>query len=164
VSGKYLVVACPRCDRRRVVEAGRKSTTCPGCGRSIDLTHARALVESPSVEDAQTFLGAAAAKAAGESLPRGPLKGEAGPGAEHERVLRSIAASVGGASGRTNQLKLILRRGFEAFGELTDADLARICTLGEVPWSGPELAEAALEQGLCARSKNGALLPLREGS
>lgn len=163
MSGRYHVVACTRCQRRRLVEAGRKSTTCPGCGRPVDLARARPLFESDSLEQARDFLGASAAKAEGASVPRGTLKGESAPRGEHERVLGSIAASVGAASGRTNQMKLILRRAFQAFGQLAQDDLSRICTLAELPWSGEELAEAALEQGLCARSATGALIPLREG-
>lgn len=163
MGGRYNVVACLRCTRRRLVEAGRKSATCTGCGASIDLARARALFESNSQEEAQAFLGAAAAKAEGHAPPRASVEGAGGLRGERERVLGAIASSVGAASGRTNQLKLILRRGFEAFGELGPKDLARICELAELPWSAAELTEAAFEQGLCARSEKGALIPLREG-
>ncbi len=98
--GNFRVVACPRCERRRIVEAARKTATCPGCGRSVNLARARPLFESDSIEDAQAFLGAAAAKAAGAPPPRGALRSEAAPPREHEHVLRSIAASVGAASVR----------------------------------------------------------------
>jgi len=161
----YLVVACPRCGAMRVAEAERKTASCPRCGARIELSGFPPLLKSASLDEARAFIGSKGAKDAGRALAfaREVQAAARAPTPAREKERARIAAAVGAASGRTNQLKLILRRGFEAFGEIAVEDLARICDLAELPWSGAELAEAALEQGLAARAKSGALVPLREG-
>lgn len=160
VSG-YMAVQCPRCKARRVAEEGRKTAQCQRCGATIDLKSVRALYSSAHVEDVQAFLGELAAKEAGAPSPGKPST--AGARTERERERAKIAAAMGGASGRANQLKLMLRRGFEAFGELTPEDLASIASQADLDLTGEELADGAVELGLAGRSKDGALVPLRDG-
>jgi len=125
---------------------------------------ARVLFSSGSLEEAQAFLGEAAAKQAGEL---GRYRREAGPPAGKEegrsRELRRIAESVPSATGRLNQLKLILRKGFESFGELTPEDLTRIARDAGFDESGEAIAKEIVEHGLAGRTSKGALVPLREG-
>ncbi len=149
----------------RVAEGPQRTASCPRCGARIELSRAPALLKTASLDEARAFIGSKSARDEGRLAAfAGDLKGAPSPPpSPREKERARIAAAVGAASGRTNQLKLILRRGFEAFGEVADEDLARICDLAELPWSCAELAEAALDQGLAARSKKGALIPLREG-
>jgi len=122
------------------------------------------LFSSRSVEEAQAFLGEAAAREAGDlSGYRREVRASKAPLDERAKELRAIASSVGAATGRANQLKLILRRGFEAFGELRVEDLDKIAREAGFDESGEDLARSAVEFGLAGRTASGALVPLREG-
>lgn len=122
------------------------------------------LFSSRSVGEAQAFLGEAAARDAGDlSGYRRDVGTSKTPSDDRSRELRAIASSVGAATGRANQLKLILRRGFEAFGELRVEDLEKIAHEAGFDESGEDLAQSAVEFGLAGRTKSGALVPLREG-
>ncbi len=166
---KYAVVGCPRCGALRVVELGRKSAQCARCPNRIDLSHARRHFTSPSAEEARAYIGVANRGAAGgrreptSAVPDSDLRAGR-PDNAHARELRRIGESLGAARGPAGRLRLILRKGFSAFGHLTEADLDAIVRAGEVAETGSELAEAALDQGLAARGPNGVLIPLRDGN
>ncbi len=161
LTGRYLAVECPRCKARRVAEEGRKTASCTRCGRSIDLRTVPALFASAHIEEVQAFLGMHAAKEAGAAPP--PGEAPPSPRSQRERERAAIAKALGAASGRANQIKLILRRGFEAFGEVTLDDLDAIAWQADLDVDGAELADSAVELGLAGRSAKGALVPLREG-
>jgi hypothetical protein len=152
-----------------VVEGLRKSAQCARCPHRIDLSAARRHFTSLSAEEARAFIGAANRKAvegrrrgggapaaAGELAPAGPTDPRA-------QELRRIGEGLGAARGPAGRLRAILRKGFEAFGELTPEDLDEIARAGDLEESGEELAEAAVDQGLAARGRGGSLIPLREG-
>ncbi len=109
-------------------------------------------------------MGQEAAKAGGGAA-RGDLTAtpRVTQSGQRARERAKIAEAVGHATGRANQLKLILRRGFEAFGEVTVEDLDAIARGADLEESGEELATQAVELALAGRSKKGALVPLREG-
>jgi hypothetical protein len=86
------------------------------------------------------------------------------PDNAHARELRRIGESLGAARGPAGRLRLILRKGFAAFGHLSDGDLDAIARAGEIEETGSALAQAALDQGLAARGPNGALIPFRDGN
>jgi hypothetical protein len=161
MKARYMAVQCPRCRARRAAEEGRKTAQCQRCGSTIDLRAGPALFQAARIEDVQAFLGELAAKEAGAPSPGGEAKAPARTERERERA--RIAEAMGGASGRANQVKLVLRRGFEAFGELTPEDLDSIAAQAELDLTGEELAASAVELGLAGRLANGALVPLREG-
>jgi hypothetical protein len=144
-----------------VAEEGRKTASCQRCGRSIDLKAGTPLFASGHLEDVQAFLGRLSAKEAGAAPP--PPTPATFARTERDRERARIAQALGAASGRANQVKLILRRGFEAFGELTPEDLDAIARQADLDLDGAELAESAVELGLAARVASGALVPLREG-
>ena len=156
-----MAVQCPKCKARRVAEQGRKTAQCQRCGATIDLKAGRPLFSSVSVEDVQAFLGELAAKEAGAPPPTRAAPPSAR--SERERERARIALAMGGASGRANQVKLLLRRGFEAFGELTAEDLDAIAAQADLEVTGEELADSAVELGLAGRSTRGTLVPLRDG-
>ncbi len=164
MAARYLAIGCPRCRARRVAEQGRKTASCHRCGSTIDLRASTPLFASPHLEEVQAFLGQEAARAspAGGWFARVGAA-EAPPRGERERERARIAVALGAASGRANQLKLILRRGFEAFGEVTVEDLAAIARQAELDVTAEELALEAVDLGLAGRSASGALVPLREG-
>jgi hypothetical protein len=157
---RFTVHACPRCKGRRSVEEGRKTAQCPRCGAVIDVRAGTPLFGPASLEDVQAFLGGLAAREA-NAAPPGPAPAPAR--SERERERARIALALGGASGRANQLKLLLRRGFEACGELTAEDLDSIARQSDLGLTGEELADGAVELGLAGRSPAGSLVPLREG-
>lgn len=164
----YAVVGCPRCGSLRIVEGKRKTALCARCPHRIDLATARRHFTSASAAEARAFLGAANRDAASGRRARGGTVGDADlrpvPARDtRARELRRIGASVGAARGPAGRLRAVLRKGFEAFAELSEADLDAIARAGEFEQSGEELAEAAVELGLAARGAGGALVPLREG-
>ena len=159
--GRYMAIECPRCKARRVAEEGHKTASCHRCGRSIDLKAGAPLFASAHLDEVQAFLGKLGAQRAGAAPPPAPAAASARTERERERA--RIAQALGAASGRANQIKLILRRGFEAFGELTQDDLDAIARQADLDVDGAELADSAVELGLAARSATGALVPLREG-
>jgi hypothetical protein len=161
---EFLVVGCSRCQTRRVVARGPKTASCPRCGARIDLERARVLFAADAIEKAQAYLGEAAAREAGDLRGyKADVAAAPAPAAGRRKELRAIATSVGAATGRANQLKVILRRGFEAFGELAVEDLERIAKQAGMDASGAQLADDAVDLGLAGRTKTGALVPLREG-
>lgn len=162
---RFAVVACPRCGGRRVVEEGRKTAQCPRCANRIDLARARPQFTADSVEEARAFIGESASRAAGSlkgfredvrARTRGRLSA-------HDRELRKIAEASLAATNRANRLRAILRRSFEAFGELTVEDLEKIATYSGLGESGEDLAQDVVDLGLAGRGERGELLPLREG-
>lgn len=166
----FAVVGCTRCGSLRVVEEGRKSAQCPRCSHRIDLTVARRHFQTSSAEEARLYLGAANREGAKRRGGRGRLPettpldlGAPAPQDARSVELRRIGQSLGAARGPGGRLRAILRKGFEAFGQLTADDLDAIARAGELEESGQELAEAALDQGLAGRGPGGALIPLREG-
>jgi hypothetical protein len=167
---KFAVVGCPRCGALRVVEEGRKGAQCPRCAHRIDLRVARRHFESKDVEEARAYMGAAnrgaahrRAGAIGSADPGTLAPVAASPGAARTQELRRIGRSLGAARGPSGRLRSILRKGFEAFGQLTPEDLDIVARAGELNETGQELAQAAVDQGLAARGPGGELVPLRDG-
>lgn len=167
---KFAVVGCPRCGSLRVAEQGRKGAQCPRCSHRIDLSAARRHFQSDSAEEARRFIGAANRRDAERRGGRGRVPatrtadlGTPAPADARSAELRRIGQGLGATRGPAGRLRAILRKGFEAFGHLTAADLDAIARAGELDESGEELAEAAVDQGLAARGPGGALIPLREG-
>jgi hypothetical protein len=144
-----------------VAEEGRKTAGCQRCGATIDLRAHPPLFASQSLDEVRVYLGERGAAEAGAPSPGRPAPAAAA--SERAREIARIAAALPKASGRANQIRLVLRRGFEAFGELTPADLDAVAAQADLGLTGQELGDGAVELGLAARSANGALVPLREG-
>ena len=151
---RFRVVSCPHCSAERIVDDVQKSGACPRCGARIELATARVHFESATQEEARAFMG----RKAGAQAKAVPA-----PADSRGRELRKIAESLGAASSPGNRLRLILRRGFEAFGELSVADLDKIARMAGLEETGADLAAQADELGLAARGTGGRLVPLREG-
>jgi hypothetical protein len=86
------VVACPRCRKAKVCQAGQKTTTCGHCGRTLDLAGAKRHLETDDPGQAQHAAGLLNARLAGrldafeaEAVPAAP---PARPGDQAARVLR----------------------------------------------------------------------------
>lgn len=117
----YLVVACGRCRRARVVEQGRKTATCASCSRVLELRDLRAYSLGPLLEEAQEVAGRLNAKLAGRKdeylaamvVPRAPAP-------RHDDRWNAAAAAARRATGETGRADAVAR----ALGEFEDAELA----------------------------------------
>lgn len=123
MAGRLLVVACPRCRRAKVVERGRKTTTCAVCGRPLKLAQARVLFETDEVDAAREAAGLANAKLAGRegefqrSLAALAPEPAAAPATPHEAALRAIRVAPPAAR---------VEAAARALREFTQEDLARV--------------------------------------
>jgi hypothetical protein len=86
------VVACSRCRKAKVCQAGQKTTTCGHCGRTLELALLRKHLETPDMAQAQQAAGMLNAKLAGqlEAFDPGavPPQPKAKPGDQAARARR----------------------------------------------------------------------------
>lgn len=61
----YLVVACPRCRRAKIVEQGRQQSTCALCSRTLALADLRPFAAAETLDEAQAAAGLVNARLSG---------------------------------------------------------------------------------------------------
>lgn len=61
----FLVIACPRCRRAKVVEPHRKTTTCGSCTRPLRVADLRAFARAETTDEARAACGIVNARLAG---------------------------------------------------------------------------------------------------
>lgn len=117
----YLVVACPRCRRARVVEHGRKTASCVSCARSLDLGDLRASYLGPDPGEAREVAGLQNARLAGrEEEYLAARLVPPGRAPRHDNKWNAAAAAARRATGEAARADALAR----ALGEFEDAELA----------------------------------------
>lgn len=130
VPGRLLVIACARCRRAKVVERGRKTTTCAVCGAGLKVPQARVLFESEDEEAAREAAGLANARLAGReaeyqrSLSALSPAGPALPATRHEAALRAWRAAPPAAR---------IEAAARALGEFTEEEFASVLADAKAP-------------------------------
>lgn len=119
----YLVIACPRCRRARVVEQGQKTASCASCDRTLALADLRAAYLGPHLEEAQQVAGLVNARLQGreEEYVAALVAPEPRPARHDDRVDAAAAAARKGAGGEAGKADAIAR----ALGEFQEEELAR---------------------------------------
>lgn len=114
----YLVVACPRCRRARVVEQGRKTAACAACDRPLALADLRAAYAGPSLEEAQQTAGMVNARLAGREREyvAAMVVGEPARASRHDDRFSKAAAAARGVSSEKDRADAIARA-LEEFDE-----------------------------------------------
>ncbi|HUR67987.1 MAG TPA: hypothetical protein VM370_01985 [Candidatus Thermoplasmatota archaeon] len=117
----YLVVACSRCRRARVVEQGRKTASCGSCPRTLGLADLRPFYHGASLDEAREVAGRVNAKLAGreEEYLAATLIPHA-PAPRHDNKWNAAAAAARKAHGESARADAVAR----ALGEFEDAELA----------------------------------------
>jgi len=54
---KYAVVICKHCKKPKITETNQKTTTCPHCGKKIDLSKTMFIKQTNNLSEAQQALG-----------------------------------------------------------------------------------------------------------
>lgn len=117
----YVVVACNRCRRARVVEQGRKSASCAVCARTLELADLRAAYRGPFLDEAREAAGRLNATLAGrEREYLAAMVVPAAPQPRHDNKWNAAAAAARKASGESGRADAVAR----ALGEFEDAELA----------------------------------------
>ncbi|HVM44585.1 MAG TPA: hypothetical protein VM582_01520 [Candidatus Thermoplasmatota archaeon] len=117
----YLVVACNRCRRARVVEHGRKTASCASCSRTLELRDLRVHLSTLSLDEAREAAGRLNATLAGrEEEYLAALVVPTMPPPRHEDRVDAAAAAARKASSAAGRADAVAR----ALGEFTDAELA----------------------------------------
>ena len=118
----YLVIACPRCRRARVVEQGRKTAACAACDRPLQLADLRASYLGPSLEEAQQVAGMVNAKLAGREREYVAALVVPEPrAARHDDRFGMAAAAARRATSEKDRADAIAR----ALGEFDDDELLK---------------------------------------
>lgn len=131
----YLVVACSRCRRARVVQQGRKSAPCAACGRSLDLPNLRAFHQGEDLGEAQNAAGLVNAKLAGRErefaaafIPAAPRE------VKHDDAWHAAAAAARKAESESDRADAAARAlSAQAEKGFTEDDFGRALALAGVP-------------------------------
>lgn len=117
----YLVVACNRCRRARVVQQGQRTTACAVCSRPLELRDLRPYYSGISLDEAQETAGRLNAKLAGrEAEYLAAMVVPPPPEPRHDNKWNAAAAAARKASGEVARADAVAR----ALGEFEDAELA----------------------------------------
>lgn len=117
----YLVVACNRCRRARVVEHGRQTASCASCSRTLELRDLRVHYSGISLDEARETAGHLNATLAGrEDEYLAAMVVPAAPTPRHDNRWNAAAAAARKASSATARADAVAR----ALGEFTDGELA----------------------------------------
>lgn len=118
----YLVVACPRCRRARVVEQGRKTASCAACDRPLQLADLRSAYLGPSLEEAQQTAGMVNARLQGrEGEYVAALVAPEPRRARHDDRFSAAAAAARRVTSEKDRADAIVR----SLGEFDDQDMLR---------------------------------------
>ena len=117
----YQVVACNRCRRAKIVEQGRKTSTCASCDRPLDLKDLRTYYAGISLDEARETAGRLNAALAGrEREYLAAMVVPAAPARRHDNKWNAAASAARKVSGESARADAIAR----ALGEFDDAELA----------------------------------------
>lgn len=132
----YAVIACPRCRKARVVQEGRKTTSCGSCGRPLHVPDLRVYHQGPDLEDAQGAAGLLNAKLAGREkeflaafVPPPPRE------VRHDDPWHAAAAAARKADSESARADALARALCAAMGTFAEEDLARAFALAGLPES-----------------------------
>lgn len=129
----FQVVACPRCRRAKVVESGRKSSSCGSCGRPLELAHLRAFHSGEDLEEARHAAGILNARLAGrESEYAAALVPPVPRAARHDDAFQAAAASSRKAASEKDRADRVARALSQALGEFGEDDLSRALHLAGI--------------------------------
>jgi len=100
------VVACPRCRRARVVEAGRKTAQCASCASPLELPHLRAYWTGDDPAEARHAAGLVNARLAHRDaeFATALLPQEAPRAPKHDDALDAAAAATRGAKSEKDRV------------------------------------------------------------
>lgn len=116
----FLVYACPRCRRARVVQPGRKSATCASCSRALELRDLAVQAQAATLDEAQAAAGALNAKLAGRADEwERALVPDAPAAVRHDDRADAAAAATRRAASEKDRADLVAR----ALGSFSRADL-----------------------------------------
>lgn len=129
----FQVVACPRCRRAKVVQSGRRTTSCGSCGRPLELAHLRAFHSGADLEEARHAAGILNARLAGrEEEYAAALVPVAPRASRHEDAFDAAAASSRRASSEKDRADRVARALSQSLGEFEEPDLARALHLAGI--------------------------------
>lgn len=116
------VVACPRCRRAKVVEAGRKTAQCASCANGLELAHLRAYWSGDDPEEARHAAGLVNARLAhaDEAFAQAMLPSAPPRPARHDDAFDAAAAATRRASSEKDRVDRLVK----ALGTFTRAELA----------------------------------------
>lgn len=130
MAGMYQVVACPRCRRAKVVEPGRKQSTCGLCSRTLALRDLRAFATVGTLEEAQMAAGAVNAKLSGREREFAQALVPAAPRvARHDDRFAAAAANARRFSSEKDRADAVAR----ALGDFGEDDLRRAFAVAGLP-------------------------------
>lgn len=123
----FLVIACPRCRRAKVVEPGKKTTTCGSCDRELVLGDLRVFHQGATLEEAQEASGRLNARLAGRErefaaafLPSGAPRP-----ARHDDPYDAAAAAARKADSEKDRADAVARSLGASLREFSEDDLQR---------------------------------------
>ncbi len=112
----YQVISCRDCGSPRIVEAKRKTSQCPRCGKSLDLDRVLVHAETDAIEEARDAVGQINARRADGELLREPEPKTVEPADRIDQALQQARD----ATGQAMRVKLAaqgLSETFETFDE-----------------------------------------------
>lgn len=117
----YVVVACNRCRRAKLVEHHRKTTTCAACERPLELRDLKVHYSGMSLDEARETAGRLNATLAGrEREYLAAMVVPAAPEPRHDNRWNAAAAAARKVSGETARADAVAR----ALREFDDGELA----------------------------------------
>lgn len=126
----YAVIACPRCRRARVIEEGRRTTSCASCDRTLVIADLRAYGRDLAFEEAQNAAGLLNAKLAGREaefaaafIPPPPAP------ARHDTPHAAAAAAARKGAGEAQRFDLLARELSVRLRSFTEEDLQEAAEL-----------------------------------
>lgn len=129
----YQVIACPRCRRAKVVEGGKRETTCGVCARPLELEHLRAWHSGSDIEEARHAAGILNARLAGRETEYMAALVPAAPRmARHDDAFQAAAAASRKASSEKDRADRVARALSQAVGEFDEAALAKALHLAGI--------------------------------
>lgn len=143
----YLVVACPRCRRARVVEQGKKTTQCGSCGRSLVLQDLRAHFLGDGFEEASAAAGMLNARLAGrEEEFLAALVPAPSPAARHDDAYGAAAAAARKANSEKDRADAVARALSARMVDFGEQDLARAFEMADLKGAEKHLARMLATQ------------------
>lgn len=149
----FHVIACPRCRRARVVDVGKKTTSCGSCGRELELAHLRAHHSGPSLDEARHAAGVLNARLAGREheylaalVPPAPRR------PRHDDAFQAAAASSRRAASEADRADRVARALSQQVGEFGEDDLARALHLSGIARCARRRTSSACWRPRCSTS------------
>lgn len=112
----YQVISCRDCGTPRVVEAHRKTTQCPRCGKRLDLEKVIVHAETEDMAEARDAVGQINAQKAGGELLRQPDPRQVSPADEIDQAIGQARQ----VTGQAPRVKLAAQGLTEVLGRFTE--------------------------------------------